>query len=451
MRDRKELEQHLVDTIQKIRRKRSDINDIKLYLAEKHDVMAGTVQEIINNPEEKLPKLEVRELFLITEQVFMKSGVLEINPEKYFTNVEAKSAHTYSESIKREDFDFPITFTNATVVGNAAYMVTMSVQTINKLIESQLLGYDFELQREAKFIRQKDNSIRIQPTLNKKNVEEIEEHLIEGTLVPTVLVFNAMTRSSDTGDELVYDASKLELTITPGTELSIVDGFHRCKASQRALLKDPNLNFNFAVLITNYSKKKAQTYQAQLAKQTPVSKVRAQELEANRLSDAVVQQLKDESDLKGRISQTNQIRKVNNELVTYNVLADTIDEQFPMNTRADSMDVGDFLVEYFNALIGSHPEEFIDNVEQTRKVSLIADNNMFVGYIVLARRMFDKGIKARQVRKIIRQIDFNRTADIWKELRVVDEQGRIERDTVKLRKNIKNYFEQLNIEEMLEV
>jgi len=43
MRDRKELEQHLVDTIQKIRRKRSDINDIKLYLAEKHDIMAGTV------------------------------------------------------------------------------------------------------------------------------------------------------------------------------------------------------------------------------------------------------------------------------------------------------------------------------------------------------------------------------------------------------------------------
>jgi hypothetical protein len=180
-----------------------------------------------------------------------------------------------------------------------------------------------------------------------------------------VLVWNAAVRSSSTGTELVYNSNTMELTIEKNTDLFIVDGWHRCKASQNALQINPDLNFNFAVLITNYSTKKAQQYQAQLAKATPISKVRIMELEANRLSDTVVQQLKEESELKGRISQTNRIHALNpeKELVAYNVLSNSIDEEFSMETRADAADVGDFLSEYFNMLIG----EFINNIEETKR------------------------------------------------------------------------------------
>jgi hypothetical protein len=348
---------------------------------------------------------------------------------------------------KEDELDFPLTFNNATVVGNGAYMVTMSIQTINKLMDNNLIYYNFETQREAKFVKRKDKII-IEPTLNKNSVKEITEHLLNGTLVPTVLVFNAETRTStdSSGEELIFDSKKLELTVTKSTRVSITDGFHRITAISNALQSNPNLEFNFAVLITNYSTKKAQQYMAQISKSNVVSKTRIQELEANRFSDNVVQQLREESELKGRISQTNRIHSLNRELCSYNVLADTIDEEFKMETKIDSLDVGDYLVSFFDYLISSHPEEFLHDVEKTRKVSLINENSFFVGYIVLARRMFESGIKAKEVVNIIKDIDFSRNENpLWKQLGIIDDKGNLT-ETNKARKAIKKYFETMEIE-----
>lgn len=442
LKERQELEENLIQTIQssKLKLKKKIVGDIKKHLAT-YDIV--DVQSWINDPESKLPNLDIRELLLFAEQVFAKTGDLNVNPEDYFTEGEFNESRRFSGILenKENEIDFPITVTNATVVGNSAYMVTLDIKTIDKLIDNQLLYYDYSLQREAKHVKRKDRVV-IEPTLNMSNVKEISQHLLDGTLVPTVLVFNAQTRSAESGTELVFDSKKMELTISKGTKLAIVDGYHRCRASQNALQVNPELNFNFAILITNYSTKRAQQYQAQLAKATPISKTRIQELEANRPSDTVVQRLKSESDLQGRVSQTNRIHSLNKELVSYNVLADTIDEQFEMNTRTDAEDVADFLIDYFNVLIGKYPNEFLNNIEETRKESLINDNNMFVGYITLARVMKEHGIKPREVRNIIDGIDFSR--DTWQEIGVLDEKGNII-DTVKARRIIKDYFENLPI------
>jgi hypothetical protein len=443
LKSREELEENLVTVLQesKLKTKKKVVNDIKKHLAT-YDII--DTQSWINDPEENLKELSVSELLLFTQQVFAKTGDLRINVEDFFTQAELSDANQYSASIERmqNQLEFPITLSNVTVVGNGAYMATVDIQTIDKLLSNGLLDYNYDLQREATYRRNK-NEIKKEPTLVMSNVKEISSHLLEGTLVPTVLVWNAAVRSSSTGTELVYNSNTLELTIEKDTALFIVDGWHRCKASQNALQMNPELHFNFAVLITNYSTKKAQQYQAQLAKATPISKVRIQELEANRLSDSVVQQLKEESDLKGRISQTNRIHSLNKELVTYNVLSDSIDEQFKMETRADAADVGDYLTDFFNILIGEYSEGFLTNIEETRKTSLINDNNMFIGYITLARRMFESDIKARDIRKIINNINFDRNNPTWVGL-IIDESGNL-LETNKVRKNIRSYFENLEL------
>jgi hypothetical protein len=445
LKNRKELEENLIEVIHtsKLKTKKKLMDDIRMHLANNY----GIVDTLgwFNDTEKRIPDLDIRELFLLTEQVFAKTSDMSINPENYFTKHEIKESRQFSALLenKESDLSFPLSLSNATVIGNSAFMVTMNIQTINKLLDNNLLSYNFEVQREAKFVKRKDKVV-IEPTLNLSNVKEISEHLLEGTLVPTVLVFNAATRTSESGSELIYDPKNLELTITKGTRLDIVDGYHRCKATQNALQVNPELNFNFAVLITNYSTKKAQQYQAQLAKATPISKTRIQEFEANRLSDTVVQQLKEESDLKGRISQTNRIHSLNKELVTYNVLSDTIDEQFKMESRADSLDVGDYLTEFFNILLGLYTEEFLMNIEETRKTSLINDNNMFIGYLVLARRMYEEDIKAKEIRKIMKNINFNRMNPEWKKLDILDDKGNL-LETNKVRKAIREYFENIEL------
>jgi hypothetical protein len=442
--ERKELEQNLIEVINssKIKTQRKIINDIKKHLAT-YDIISA--QGWLNDPEGKIPELDIRELLLFCEQIFAKTGDLSINPEEYFTDVEFKEARQFSGALeyKENEMSFPITFTNATVVGSNAYMVTMSIQTINKLMDNNLIYYNFETQREAKFVKRKDKII-IEPTLNKNSVKEISEHLLNSTLVPTVLVLNCETRSSEdpSGEELIYDSKNMELTVTKGTRISITDGFHRITGARNALQINPDLEFNFAILLTNYNTKKAQQYMAQISKANAVSKTRIQELEANRFSDNVVQQLKEESELKGRISQTNRIHALNRELTSYNVISDSIDEQFKMETKLEAMDIGDYLVEFFDFLIGSYADEFLNNIEETRKTSLINDNNMFIGYIVLARRMYENGVKAKQVRNIIKDIDFSREA--WIKLGVFDEKGNMT-DTNKARKAIREYFENLDI------
>lgn len=440
---RQELEENLIPAIHTIKSKKKIVNDIKKHLAQ-YDILAGDVQGWINDPQKELSELDIRLLFLITEQIYAKTGISSINPEEYFTESEIRESKQFSGSLERKpEIEFPITVSNATVVGNSAYMVTLDIKVIDKLIDNQLLHYNYDLQREASYKRRKDQII-VEPTLNMSNVKEISQHLLEGTLVPTTLVFNAATRSAESGSELIFDSNKMELTITKGTKLDLLDGYHRCMASQNALQMNPELNFNFAVLITNYSTKRAQQYQAQLAKATPISRTRIQELEANRPSDTIVQQLRTESDLKGRISQTNRIHSLNKELVSYNVLADSIDEQFHINTMVETADVGDYLVEFFNFLIGSYPEEFIENIEETRKNSLINDNNMFVGYVTLARKMFEADDKARNVRKYIKDIDFSRSNPMWRDRGILDEKGNIT-ETLKVRKSIKGIFENIDI------
>jgi hypothetical protein len=115
-----------------------------------------------------------------------------------------------------------------------------------------------------------------------------------------------------------------------------------------------------------------------------------------------------------------------------------------MNTRVDAEDVADYLIDYFNFLIGSYPEAFINNIEKTRKDSLINDNNMFVGYIVLARKMFEKGIKPRKVKEYIDNIEFNRENKLWQEKGILDSQLNIT-DTNKARKSIKELFENIDV------
>lgn len=453
LKSREELIENLTEVIHssKIKTKKRIVNDIKRHLANNYEIV--DTQAWINDPN-NLRDVDLRELYLFSEQIYVKTKDMDldvspelINPNEFFTSSETKESRQFSgvTEIKQNEMEFPITFTNATIVGNNAYMVTMSIQTINKLMDNNLIYYNYETQREATYVKRKDQIV-IAPTLNRNSVKEITEHLLQGTLVPTVLVFNAETRTTtdESGEELIYDSKKMELTVTRNTRISITDGFHRITGARNALQQNPELEFNFAVLITNYNTRKTQQYMAQISKSNPVSKTRIQELEATRFSDNVVQQLKEESELKGRISQTNRIHSLNRELCSYNVLADSIDEEFTMETKLEALDVGDYLVSFFDYLIGSFPEQFIHNVAETRKESLMVENSMFVGYIVLARRLYEQEIKANKVVNIIKEIDFNRDNDVWKQIGVVDEKGNLT-ETNKARKAIKQYFEEIKI------
>jgi hypothetical protein len=444
IKERSILEENLMKELEQIKPKRKIVNQIKEELG-KYGILDGDVQAWISSSDEELSNLDIRVLFLLSEAVYKATGTHDIFPRNYFTENEQKESYQYDASIGRETKKFPLTYPNAMMMGNRKWLALLSAKQIKEFLDNGLIYYNFDTQREASVTRIKDKVV-IEPTINKKNIEEMTQLMLDGRLESTNLIFNACPRTALSGSEVIYDEKRQTLTLTAGTRLDNVDGYHRSMAIQNALEINPDIDLVFPVIFTNYPTKRAQQFLYQIAQQTPISKVRVDDLNKNNPSTSVVQQLREESDLK--ISQTHRIHTLNDEMVTFNVLRDSIEEEFgsKMKTSADELDIGDYLVEFFNMVIGNYSKEFVENPEESRKYSLINNSNIIgYGLITLARRMFDANLKARDVRKILKEIDFNKNNSIWEDIGVIDSEGNMNSNTNQMRKAIRKYFNELNI------
>lgn len=446
--DKRKLIEMVHEANRKIKRKKRVIEDIKIELAENHDILSGDVQSWINDFKNNFPK-DLRELCLYVEQVYSKTGDMELNPENFFTDVEIKEAHIYKASDLRETIDFPVTLPNMMMISQDEFAGVIDLQTIDTLLENQLLIYDYELQREAVKKKMPNGEIRIMPKLLGKKVDEICAGLLDNTLKHTEIVFNAQFGSSETGEELEYSPEARELTINKGTKLAILDGFHRCRAAQRAVRMNPDIDFKFRLYLTNFTIREAQEYQVQLSKATPINAVKIEKMSESKLSDKVANYLERYSDLKGRVSETQYISGNMNEIVSYKVLRDAIEDAYNIKFNYEVGEVQEYLSDFFNTLFGMFPKEFITDVKETARDSLINDNNMFYGYIHLAKRFKDENIGLENIKKVIEKIDFSRDNKEWIEMEVLQSKHKLNNDSKKVRRNIAEYFKNLDLKGMI--
>lgn len=397
---------------------RNTRDEIKIELR-KYGITGGRIERIFGNLTElESEETDIRELILIAEQFFMKTSFQKLNPTNWFTEDEMKEARQYYATEPASATAFPFILERVGIAKNNVYSAMVSASTIAEWLKIDALYYNFDIQRQAtKKTRKKE--VIATPTVVQKNVNEIESLMLSGELVVTTLAFNAAPQTSDLDEELTYDAKKGILTINTGTRLDILDGFHRCLGSLAAVRKNPNVDFKFNVLISNYTTREAQMYQAQLQKATPIPKARVQELEANRHADAVVTQLKANSELRGKVSSSHTISPAQGELVSYRVLADAIDREFKMSARVHTFGVSKYLSEFFDYLIGMNEEEFSYNKD--KDVSLMNSNRMFAGYVALASKMKDANIEPQMVNKILEQVDFNKENPLWRDMDLLDD------------------------------
>lgn len=432
IKERTLLEENLTKSLPKIKSKRKIISDIKNHLASQYSIV--DTQMWINDPENQLSNLDIRELILFTEQVYLKTGDSSINIDDFFNPSEIKEARQFNATASQSEdiITLPYTIPNVLQLSNEEYVCILDASEINKLMKSNLLFYNMDIQREAKVIKRKDKVI-VTPTINMKSVNDITKNLLEGKQFASELKLNCAVNSSNSGNELIYDAKHMELTITQGTRIDILDGMHRIQGIVNGFAISPDIKQKFTISVTNFTTRMAQLVQSQIAKQNKFSAQRIQELEQSRFSDMVVKQLKD-SDLK--ISQSNRVS--GDYLVSYNIMADYIDSEFDIKNRGMAADIGDYLTDFFNFLLST-----VDvNDDSIRKNSLILENSMFIGHIIIAKRMYESGMKARDIRKIIKTIDFSKENPIWKEVGILDSKNNL---TTNSRKAIKQYFEQIKL------
>lgn len=443
---KEELIEFLINDINLIKTDKKKVDSIKEGL-DKYKILPGITQEILNKADEMLDDLDLRILILLTEEVYKVTKEENLKIDTYFNPKEIKTAKQYDYEYENEEekIRLPLTMENVLQIDSQNYLTYWDAQFANKLL-SDLLVYNPETQREARVIK-KNNQVEFAIKLFPQSVKEMTAKLLQGKLHYTTITINALVGTAESGNELIYDPKKQELTINEGTALNIIDGMHRLTAIKNAIEQNPNLKHVIQVAIKNFNLGQAKDYLAEVSKQNAVSKTRIKELEKSRFSDIVVDYLKRESDLKDRISSESAVHYVANQIVSYDVLSDTINDEFEIASRFQADEIGKKLSSFFYYLFGHFPEEFINSVLEVRRKSYINANRMFVGYIVLARRMDEENIPFEKVKTIIGNIDFSKENPLWKDIGFL---GRYGTTDVYTSRNVLKYFRELDLQSLME-
>lgn len=380
------------------------------------DSLNKEVQEI--NKEEKIIEIDLKRL----------------NPETYFTEQEIKEMETYKREIKK-GAKYPLVFENVIKLAEDQFATKLSVQQIAELYNSNLIYYNTQTQRNTK-VREWKNKIVEVISINNRSVNEIQKDIEENKFIPNFITFNLLQNGED---EFDYNEQNQTITIFNG-EINIVDGAHRCLSILGAVKNNPNIKMNMGVTITNFDIDKARRFIVQEDKKNPIDKKYIQSLDSERLSNMIVQKLNERSDseLRGKIATDSAAIKHNQALTYFNILSDAIEHNFELKTKKDVLDISKWLIECFSELIGSYPEQFIDNIAESKKYSTIAHENMFIGYIALFSKLYHDNNWEEKLLNIMEKVDFSMNNPMWNEINLFTKS--INKTTIK---KISNYYHKM--------
>lgn len=275
--------------------------------------------------------------------LFIIESLKILNREDYIESVVSKG-----EELEAKQFDI-LAYTNQnkvtlpydfqpTILVNNVYSTKMSVKEISDFINAGIINYNFDIQREAKLEIRTDKVIK-KPTLNRKNIAEMEQLLLSDNLKESTLYFNAAPLSSKEGDELIYNENDYTLRVTEGTRIDVLDGFHRVLAAQNAIRSNPFLKFEFNVIFSNFTTSEAIQWQAQHSKATSWSKNRVTELQQESKGAKVAKTIKSMDFELENLIQSNKVLNSSTGIVSFNELTEYINELFEIRTRRDEVEL----------------------------------------------------------------------------------------------------------------
>jgi hypothetical protein len=426
-----QLRDYLIKVMTVIREDVDKIKQVKKGM-KSYRILPGKVQSYFNNPE-LVNELDIETVYFLTEQVYTVTENTTIYPTEYFTPREIKEIKSNFEGYESEKIEFPYTFKNVLKGNEDDYMLYIKASEIKKLYENSLLQWNPKTQREARQSKKGDQIIET-PKIVEKSVKDMEDLLEKGEMISTVITFNARLSTTDdeSGEELIYSEGNMSLTITKGSLLDVLDGFHRINSIVRALRKNPSLDETFKVNILHKGQAQAEQYFKQLNTTNPVGQGHLKKMGETRQADFIAKQLQYNSELKNKVAASDMIAPNSDFLVTFNVLSDSIDEVFNIEDKPTAIKVSRYLTQFINELFFSFPNEFMGDIAEERKNTLLNANSLFYGYFTLAKNMRDNDININQISNILGDINFSRDNKLWQDYKIIDENKRINRNPQKL-------------------
>jgi len=360
--------------------------------------------------------------------------VLSITPSNFFNEIEIQNMSDYQEEKKvetKEQYVFP----NMIQVAPGYWKGIISAKYLASIDAKNDILYNFKNQRDPHI--DVYGMKRIQ--LDKNKVERIMNRLLAGTQFSDEIKLNLL---QDGEDQIDFNDKNGELTIVSGN-LNIFDGYHRKTASSMAVLKarsqNEELDFNWGLVITNFSEKKTQEFMVQINEQKPMRQEHIKSLDTSKLGNIVVDVIKDidTSEFALTIKDSDAELKFGG-LAKKSTLALAIEECYKekLTSRLQAKPIAKHISNVMDCIIGLHVEEFIEHPDASQ--TYINHKNMFAGYIALSERLY--GVKDWEdlLEEILNQIDFSVKNSFWKDIGISDSD--MKKST---RNNLYKFFQKL--------
>lgn len=384
-----------------------------------------------------------QELCLITKAFYNQIKDERISPEEWFTEQEIQQVErTYLERGSNEQVKSLVLHNVDQIKCNQWVSSHESFKNISEYFNKGLITYNQNIQREGikKVIAGQQIVLpKIIPTV----VEDISRKMKEGSFTSNMITLNIL--SSNSGN-ILYDKQSRTLTVIKDdtTEVSIIDGSHRCFSIIKIMSELPEFEDYMVINILNYDVKKAQGYIYQEAQHTEIDPELLKTFNSEDRYMEVANEInsygsKTNNMLFNRLGKTNEDVQKFDKYCLMSTFAIAIEDNFkedaanPRNRRK----LVTYLIEFFNELISIYYDDFI-NTQEAKKSKVILENNIFIGYVYIAKKLYNKENWHDELEKSLKFIDWNKNNKVWDEIRLFN--GNLSKPT---RKSIYNFFQNL--------
>ncbi|PIH59113.1 DNA sulfur modification protein DndB [Paenibacillus sp. LK1] len=399
--DRKEIEIRIIKSLNLVKKSRKSLNELNVFLSELN-VPYGMVESILAN-EEIISEVDIPLLVGISIAVYKLTKDRDLHTETLFGDREVRDALDILGQTISEKIYLPIPLNDVIKIKYDSFVTKISIKELVKMFESQLIIYDYETQRGAKYKTNASGGIVKTPIVNKASVKRISKKMADNDYLEDMIVLNVYSTEIE---PVTYHEETRTLTINDGAIISILDGFHRLQGALAALEINPNADLVEILSVRTYDHETAQKFFGQINTINVLKTERRKELAQERMSDKVVANLQRKSEIGKRIASSSQVSIPAGELTTFDILSYTIDKVFPLKIQFDVLETSDYLVDFFAYLVGKYPDEFSLKAKESTN-SVMRHPLMFIGYIVLSKYMQEQDINLRDLNKMINQIDFD--------------------------------------------
>ncbi|RJE90639.1 hypothetical protein D3P07_00580 [Paenibacillus sp. 1011MAR3C5] len=395
--EEKNIYEVLSEELSSIAKHRNQQRMIEEYLVEHHEMMRGTFIELVANPE-KVGFLSTEELAVITNGIHTVTQNETLFVKNYF-DLNTIKAIKYFAFSKPEEIAFPYTFSPVIRVTNEDYLTAISFKDLAALANSGLLTYNFDTQRLAKKTISKTGKIIKKRNIKNASVSNIVKLMKEGKYNPSTLLFNVLV---DGNSSISFNSG--ELTIHKESTLNIIDGAHRLEAVIRIIEEDPEFEGYMNIDLKHYPLEKAQKLLAITNTVNPFDKTLTKYYGGEQYGQEIAKYLMTIPVLHNRIEiKTAVDKKIS--ITNFAILSEAIQDIFEPENTKDRYDIQDVLKKFYEYLIPSYESELVKNRIKNLESSWISHHNMHVGFIAIAKKLYDRYGKDFPVDKIVAVID----------------------------------------------